>query len=142
MGTSYELDYAAWAFDQVALLRAGRLNDIDIAHIAEEIEDVGKAQYHSMSSRMGVLIEHLLKWQLQPERRSGSWGRSITEQRLKIERLLEASPSLKRLLDDVTWLRRVWRDGQRLAHSETGMDMPAHWCWTVQQVLDPDFLPG
>lgn len=141
MGTSYELDYAAWAFDQVALLRAGRLNDIDIAHIAEEIEDVGKAQYHSLSSRMRVLIEHLLKWHFQPERRGASWRNTIFDQREEIEELLEASPSLRRIFDDEEWLGRVWRRAQRRAQRLTGIVMPGHWLWTVQQVLDENFLP-
>lgn len=44
MGTSYEVDVVAWASEQAALLRAGKLSDIDIRHIAEEIEDVGKSE--------------------------------------------------------------------------------------------------
>ena len=35
---TYELDFHAWTNEQAALLRAGRLSDIDAAHIAEEIE--------------------------------------------------------------------------------------------------------
>jgi hypothetical protein len=141
MGTSYDMDYAAWAFEQVALLRAGRLEDVDIAHIAEEIEDVGTAQYHSLNSRMRVLIEHLLKWRSQPGRRGDSWRTTIDNQREEIAALLEESPSLSRRLDDEEWLSRVWKRAQRGAQRQTGIDMPAHWIWTVQQVLDVDFLP-
>lgn len=141
MGTSYDADYAAWAFEQVALLRAGRLNDVDIAHVAEEIEDVGKAEYRELRSRMAVLIEHLLKWRFQPGRRGGSWRSTIGNQRREIEILLKDSPSLKRLFDDEEWLSSVWRHGQRNAQQRTGIDMPAHCLWTVQQVLDDEFLP-
>lgn len=72
MGTSYEVDVVAWASEQAALLRAGKLSDIDIRHIAEEIEDVGKSEQRELASRMAVLLAHLLKWQYQPGRRGSS----------------------------------------------------------------------
>ena len=45
MVATYETDIIAWANEQVSLLRAGKLSSIDIDHIAEEIEDVGKSAY-------------------------------------------------------------------------------------------------
>lgn len=44
MGTPYETDVIAWAKEQAALLWYGRFSEIDIARIAEEIEDVGKVK--------------------------------------------------------------------------------------------------
>ena len=38
MTSLYEADFYAWANQQAALLRAGKLSSADIAHIAEEIE--------------------------------------------------------------------------------------------------------
>src|SRR5260370_26527028 len=43
MGTTYEKDVVAWAKEQAQLLRSGQLSDLDVQHIAEEIEDVGKS---------------------------------------------------------------------------------------------------
>ncbi len=63
MGTSYEKDVVAWANEQAALLRAGKFSALDIEHIAEEIEDVGKSQQRERGNRMAVLLAHLLKWQ-------------------------------------------------------------------------------
>lgn len=141
MGTSYDLDYAAWAFEQVDLLRAGRFDDIDGVHIAEEIEDVGKAEYRALRSRMAILIEYLLKWHLEPERLGKSWRTTIFDQREAIGDLLAESPSLRRMFDDEEWLTGIWRHGQCNAQQRSGIDMPGHWLWTVQQVLDEDFLP-
>lgn len=81
MGTRYEQDVVAWAREQAALLRAGKFSAIDVEHIAEEIEDVGKSEQRELSSRMSVLLAHLLKWQYQPGRRGSSWQRTIREQR-------------------------------------------------------------
>ena len=72
MGTPYEKDVVAWAMEQAALLRAGNLSALDIEHIAEEIEDVGKSEKRELASRMAVLLSHLLKWQHQPGRRGSS----------------------------------------------------------------------
>jgi hypothetical protein len=44
---------------------------------------------------------HLLKWQHQPQKRSESWRSTITEQRISIEVLLEDSPSLKPLVEEI-----------------------------------------
>jgi hypothetical protein len=54
MGTSYEKDVVAWANEQAALLRAGKLSAIDVEHIAEEIEDVGKSEQRELAPRGGV----------------------------------------------------------------------------------------
>lgn len=40
----YERDIVAWSEQQASLLRAGRLAELDIANIAEEIEDLGKSE--------------------------------------------------------------------------------------------------
>jgi len=69
----YHLDIIAWAEEQASLLRAGRLSELDIDHIAEEIEDVGKSEQRELASRMAVLIAHLIKWRYQLQRRGNSW---------------------------------------------------------------------
>ena len=52
--TRYETDVVAWASEQAALLRSGKLSEIDIEKIAEEIEDVGKSEQRELASRMAV----------------------------------------------------------------------------------------
>jgi hypothetical protein len=58
--TLYEQDFYAWANEQARLLRAGRLTDADIEHIAEEIESLGKTEKRELASRLKVLLTHLL----------------------------------------------------------------------------------
>jgi hypothetical protein len=41
-------------------------------------------------SRLVVLMSHLLKWEYQPDRRSGSWRGTIREQRRELRQLLES----------------------------------------------------
>jgi len=70
---SYETDIVAWANEQAQLVRAGRFELLDLEHIAEEIEDVGKSEQRELASRMTILLAHLLKWQFQPEQQGRSW---------------------------------------------------------------------
>ncbi|CAN5189379.1 DUF29 domain-containing protein [soil metagenome] len=88
-------DLYAWAQRQAALLRAGRLDELDLDRIAEEIDDVGNEIYERLESALTVLLMHMLKWDFQPERRSRSWEATIREQRKRVSRLLRENPSLK-----------------------------------------------
>ena len=53
--TSYDQDVIAWAREQAALLRAGRFEEVDVGHIADEIEDVARAEIHDITRHMGGL---------------------------------------------------------------------------------------
>lgn len=142
MGTRYETDVVAWANEQAALLRAGKLSQIDIENIAEEIEDVGKSEKRELESRMAVLLAHLLKWQFQPERRGSSWQRTIKEQRKSVRSRLAKTPSLKGCIADSGWLDDVWSDAVASAAEETGLSsFPEQCSWTSELILADDFYP-
>lgn len=104
MHATYYQDIIKWAQEQAALLRAGQFSKVDIEHVAEEIEDVGKSEQRELENRMAILLAHLLKWQYQPDRRSSSWQRTIREQRKGVTRRLAKTPSLKaNIRDSESW---------------------------------------
>ncbi|WP_342627301.1 DUF29 domain-containing protein [Nguyenibacter vanlangensis] len=143
MPISYDQDIVAWATEQARLIRAGQFDQLDIEHIADEIEDVGKSEKRELTSRMAVLITHLLKWLYQPSARSSSWSGSIREQRKRIARALEETPSLKTSLVDPKWLGDAWSDGLARALEETGLDtLPEAPIWTAELMLTEGWLPG
>jgi hypothetical protein len=142
VSTSYEADVVAWANEQARLIRAGRFDLLDLEHLAEEIEDVGKSEQRELASRMAVLLAHLLKWQFQPERRSASWSRTIKEQRERITLALRRTPSLKATLEAPDWQREMWLDSLDISRRETGLDLLLDECpWPMVHVLDTDFFP-
>ena len=108
MTTNYETDVVAWANEQAKLIRAGQLDQLDLTHIAEEIEDVGKSEQRELASRMAVLLAHLLKWEYQPSRRSKSWQFTLTTQRKEVAYVLAEAPSLRGKFDDAKWLEILW----------------------------------
>ena len=141
----YHTDFAAWAFQQAALLKGRKFDQVDWDDIIEEIESMGRAEHRDLMSRMQVLIAHLLKWQFQPERRGSSWTSTIQEQRRKIEDACDDMPSLKGDLSNAEWLMKVWLRAVRDATLETGLPkntFPQQPIWTVEQILNNDFFPS
>jgi hypothetical protein len=138
----YDLDFAAWAEKNAELLRAGRFSEIDLEHVAEEIEDMAKRERRALQRRLARLIQHLLKWQLQPERRGTSWQCTILEQRNAISILLEESPSLKPGFANQA--SKAYAAATRMAALEMRRDLktfPSSCPYTAAQLLDFDYLP-
>lgn len=73
---TYQNDILAWSQEQARLIRSRRFDLLDLEHIAEEIEDVGKSEQRELANRFAVLLAHLLKWRYQPERRGASWEKN------------------------------------------------------------------
>jgi hypothetical protein len=143
MSTLYEEDVAAWAQEQVALLRSGKWALLDIEHIAEEIEDMNISHRHQLAHRMAILMAHMLKWKYQPERRGSSWEKTIHNQRDKLAKLLKKMPSLRPLLQDTEWAQDVWDDAVDIAGREADLtDLPKVREWEFEQILSTDYLPS
>jgi len=94
----YEQDFFEWTVRNASLLRAGRLAEADLEHIAEEMEDMGKSSRHELRSRLRVLLSNLLKWKFQAGRRGRSWKATIRVQRDELVNLLQQMPSLRHYL--------------------------------------------
>ena len=142
IGGLYDEDFFEWTRRNTKLLRAGHLDQADIEHIAEEIEDMGKRDLKEVNSRVQVLVRHLLKWQLQPEKKSRSWVRTIGSQRNELAQCLEDSPSLRVKIRPN--LGHNYQKAVLLAAIETGLPrdrFPAECPFNVEQILDPEFLP-
>jgi hypothetical protein len=139
----YDRDFYAWSRQQAELLRAGKLAEADIEHIAEEIDSMGRTEKRELVSRLSVLLLHLLKWRYQPDKRGPSWEASIRVQRNRLADHLDDNPSLKPLLPKA--LASAYRDASLEAVAETGLPsatFPETCPWTVEQVLDSGFWPA
>jgi hypothetical protein len=146
----YETDFYAWTRHQARALRrlkALRLNtDLDLAHLAEEIRDLGSEQLFAIQSQCERLIEHLLKLEHsghdQPRRQ---WMLSVNGARREIGRRLTARLR-KRLLASLPKLYEHARADAVLALEDRGEPaaaaaLPAACPYTLDQLLDPGWLP-
>ena len=140
---AYEADVLAWANEQAALVRAGKFAQLDIEHVADEEEDVGKSERRELESRVAALMAQLLKWRFQPANQSKNWERTIREQRKRVVKKLKETPSLAPLLSDPAWIDGAWGDAVTAALAETGLDaLPENCPWSiVDQVLVDGWFP-
>ncbi len=138
----YEKDYCLWLEETAQLLREGRLRELDVNNLIEEIEDMGRSEKKAVKSNLKILLCHLLKYKYQLQKRSRSWLSTIFEHRDRLEDDFADSPSLKRYFDEV--FKLCYQKARKQASIETGLPLktfPMNCPFTFEQVLDIDYLP-
>lgn len=143
MTNIYETDFYAWTQQQAKLLKIKAWDELDTAHLIEEIESLGRKERQELRNRLGILLGHLLKWHYQPQRCSNSWLATIREQRRRLQDLLLENPSLQPYL--VETLECAYQDGVDLAVRETNLPyetFPPTCTYMLEQVLNAQFFPG
>jgi hypothetical protein len=144
----YDADFVAWTGHQAAALRRLadlRINlgqDLDLGHLAEEIEDLGKRDKRSVVSALARLFEHLIKLQFSAlaEPRA-QWRISAKKQRDRLADLLKDSPSLRAHL--LASAGEAYARGRDYAAAAVDMaDVPADPPWPIPNALDPDWWPA
>ncbi len=116
----YQEDYYGWLQENAQLIREKRFSEIDVENIVEELESMGKSEKRELSSRLTILLMHLLKWQYQSVKRSMRWRNTIAVQRIDIRELLEDSPSLKNEIADK--IEVAYEKAKLAAEVETGIE--------------------
>lgn len=138
----YQKDYYGWLQENAQLIRERKFSEIDAENLIEELESMGKSEKRELSSRLTILLMHLLKWQYQTVRRSTIWRNTIAVQRIDILDLLEDSPSLRtEILDKI---EIAYEKAVLAAEVETGIEkanFPAECPFSLEQILDETFLP-
>jgi hypothetical protein len=141
--TLYDTDFVEWAAHTVELLREGRFDEVDLEHVVEEIEDLGKSERSAVWSQLTRMLMHLTKMRIEPERSGASWRSSIVSARLEIEIRLRQSPSLRRHLEES--LQEIYRDAIRYALTETRQEkrgkelgIPERCPWPLKELLEGD----
>jgi hypothetical protein len=126
--TLYDADFAEWADQTAALIRAGRFDEVDSANVAEEIESLGKSERHQLWSRVAQVLEHLLKLNFTSgplrENNERGWRGAIRRQQGEIDQLPEDSPSLKGRLTPVM-LEKAYKAAAGTVAIEYGVKPPA-----------------
>ncbi|MBC6476526.1 MAG: DUF29 domain-containing protein [Hormoscilla sp. GM7CHS1pb] len=142
METTYTTDFNEWVQQTAQLLRSRRWQALDLQHLIEEIEDLGKSERRGLASQLTRLLLHLLKWQYQPQRRSDNWLDSITDARTQIDLAIEDSPSLRSYPE--AQLKQSYQRARRQAAKQTEMPLevfPENCPYALNLVLDEDWLP-
>ncbi len=133
----YEADETAWLDAMVALLDAGRASDLDFPNLREYLHDMARSERREVVSRVVVLLAHILKWEFQPDKRSGSWRATIRHQRFELRQ--QAEGVLRNHAEEN--LPRAYASAVEEAMDETGLSadsFPAECPYTLDQLLADD----
>ncbi len=137
----YRKDFVAWADEQALLLEQQRWEELDLAHLVEEVKDLGNRHRDALESQLARLLMHLLKWNYQPDKRSNSWKSTIREARKQIDRLIKKHPVLRVHLESC--LEECYQDAREDASDETGLEIstfPRECPFSLEQLKNRDFL--
>ena len=131
----YEQDETAWLEIMADLLAHGQFAELDHKHLSEFLTDMAKRDRREVYSRLVVLLCHLLKWDYQPDKQTGSWHATILHQRLELRLLLD-SKTLKNHARKV--LPDAYADARKQAAHETEIKIgkfPKECAWDVDDLL-------
>ncbi|WP_158287553.1 DUF29 domain-containing protein [Falsiroseomonas bella] len=125
--TLYDTDWYAWTQDQAARLRelppSQRPNGLDVEHLAEEVEDMGRSERKAAMSLMRNIATHLLKLEFHPDQQPRRhWQREVATWRADLELDFKASPSLRARREEL--FVDVWPQAWRVLNDSDGLDSP------------------
>lgn len=132
----YHRDQFGWMLQQAELLRAGRLDDLDRHSLADLLTSMAGSDKRAFKSAMRVLLQHMLKVLIQPERLTRSWLYSIAVQQAEARDMIEAEPGMHPLLPGL--YDATYADARRLASVETGIALtrfPTKNPWSMEEAL-------
>lgn len=138
----YDQDFYLWLQTTINVLKQGKFAEVDLENLLEELESMGRSEKNALKSNLRILVMHLLKYKYQPEKRTNSWRYTITEHRQRLQDTFKTSPSLYRFFEEI--FNESYQNARKLASDETGLSInlfPPESPFTVEEVLNPDFLP-
>jgi len=147
----YEKDFQIWIDSTIQHLKKRQFESLDIEHLIEELNSLGKSEQNALKSNLMILLAHLLKVKIQfdaPDTMKMSWYNSIIEHRQRVLSSLEDTPSLKIFL--VQAIDKAYPQACKLAIKESkfaalGVRIPddseyPNICpFTLEQILDENF---
>ena len=140
-----EQDFLLWSERQAELLRARRLESLDVEGLLEEIEDMGREQKVALQSLIRMILVNLLKLELSPAHDPrAKWAEEVMELRAQAESRIEDTPSLAHHADAL--YQKAWPQARRIASRSLAaygeqVELPEQCPYSLEQVLDSDFLP-
>ena len=138
----YELDDSQWLGETISLLRNHQFQQLDLEHLIEELEDLGKEKKNAVASLLEQVIRHLLLlqyWTKETEYNTINWQEEIYNFRTQLRRKITAN--LRNYLEEE--LNYIYEDALGFVKIKTANTMifPSQCPYSLEQLLDRDWLP-
>jgi len=133
----YDSDSYLWLESTLALLRRGEFDRLDLAHLIEELEDLGKRDLNKAKSLLRQIMVHLLLleyWQQEYELNYRHWRSELIAFRDDVNNVL--TTSLKNKLS--TDLERIYQVALSQVIQKTGLPegtFPSNCPYRLEQLL-------
>lgn len=139
----YEIDEHLWLEETIKLLKSKQLEELDLEHLIEELEDLGRRDKAKVAGLLEQVIRHLLLlqyWQEEYQYNSGHWKAEVRGFRNQLKRNL--TTNLSHFLEKE--LASIYEDalGYVIEKTEGKLDnLPQNCTYTLDQLLDINYLP-
>ncbi|TRU27558.1 MAG: DUF29 domain-containing protein [Microcystis aeruginosa Ma_MB_S_20031200_S102] len=138
----YEIDDSQWLEETVSLLRNHQFQQLDLEHLIEELEDLGKEKKNAVASLLEQVIRHLLLlqyWTKEAEYNTIHWQEEIYNFRTQLKRKMTAN--LRNYLEEE--LNSIYQDALGFVKIKTvnTVIFPSQCPYSLEQLLDRSWLP-
>ncbi|TRU36868.1 MAG: DUF29 domain-containing protein [Microcystis aeruginosa Ma_MB_F_20061100_S20] len=138
----YEIDDSQWLGETISLLRNHQFQQLDLEHLIEELEDLGKEKKNGVASFLEQVIRHLLLlqyWTKEAEYNTIHWQEEIYNFRTQLKRKMTAN--LRNYLEEE--LNSIYQDALGFVKIKTvnTVIFPSQCPYSLEQLLDRSWLP-
>ena len=138
----YELDDSQWLGETISLLRNNQFQQLDLEHLIEELEDLGKENKNAVASLLEQVIRHLLLlqyWTKEAEHNTIHWQEEIDNFRTQLRRKMTAN--LRNYLEEA--LNSLYQDALGFVKIKpvNTVIFPSQSPYSLEELLDRSWLP-
>ncbi len=139
--TLYEIDDYQWLEETVERLKKREFDQLDLEHLIEELEDVGRERKNAVISLLEQIIRHYLMYQFwteEVERNAPHWEAEIFNFKIQLNRLL--TRNLHIYLEEN--LDKIYQSSRKYIQKKARLDnLPQKSPYTLEALLNEDHLP-
>ena len=137
----YDTDDYLWIQQTISLLKNKNFNELDLEHLIEELDDLGRERKHQVKSLLKQIIRHLLLlefWTEEYEDNYRHWQSEIITFREKLNDRM--TKNFSNYLEDE--LENIYKQARKYVNVKSGLDtFPQDCPYTIEQLLDEDWFP-
>lgn len=136
----FEADEHLWIDSQISALESGDMERVDRPHLIDYLNEMAGRDRRELEHRFEILVAHMLKIMVQPEKYTKSWFLTIRDQQTRISKLIKHLPSMATFMDQL--FKDAYSSAVRNASDETGISIekfPIKCPWTARETLT--YLP-
>ncbi|WP_013324954.1 DUF29 domain-containing protein [Gloeothece verrucosa] len=138
----YESDDAQWLEETIKLLKNKQFEGVDLEHLIEELEELGREKKNAVASLLEQIIRHLLMyqyWTAEREQNANHWEAEIYSFKTQLNRLL--TTNLANYLQDN--LETIYQSSLKYVQKKTRLkNLPSNNPYSWKDLLDQDYLPS